>query len=114
MPYGRNMRNARLKDRVLLQRKGVSEADFEPVEHWTTYGEAWAERRDAKGDEVVSNLQTRSQMTTVFRIHYRQDVKPSHRLIFRERVFDIKAVTTRDARERWLLLTCTEYFSDGD
>ena len=108
------MRNSRLKDRVELQRKGVGTIDFEPVENWAKYATVWAERRDAKGDEVVGSLQTRSQMTTVFRIHYRPDVTPAHRLIFRGRIFDIKAVTTRDERERWLLLTCTEHFSDGD
>ena len=108
------MKNARLRDRIKLQRKGTSLVDFETVEHWSTYADAWAERRDPKGDEVVSNLQTRSDMTVTFRIHYRDDVRPADRLLFRDRVFDIRAARCPDPRERWLLLTCTEHYSNGD
>lgn len=108
------MKNARLRDRVKLQRKGTSTVDFEPIEHWTTYADIWAERRDPKGDEVVSNLQTRSEMTMTFRIHYDPRVRPEDRLLFRDRVFDIRAVRSPEERDRWMLLTCTEHFSRGD
>lgn len=107
------MANTRLKHRIELQRKRAGVKDFEPSHNWTKYGDAWADRIDSKGDDVVGALQTRSEMTTVFRTHWRPDVKVSDRVIFRERVFDIKAATSRDDRERWLMLHCTEHFSDG-
>lgn len=104
----------RLTKRVELQRNSPAIVDHEEVDRWQTYAEAWAKKLDPKGDEVVSALQTRTVMTVVFRIYSRPDVTPKHRVLFEGRKFDIKAVTERDDRGRWMLLHCEETPTDGD
>ena len=108
------MRNARLKHRLEIQSRVPTGSSFEPSTTWQDFAIIWAEKRDPKGDEVASGLQLNSVMTVIFRTHYRSDITPQHRVVFGSRVFDIKAATSPDMRNQWLLLHCVEHQSDGD
>ena len=108
------MKNLRLRDRIELQQRDAVISGYEPSNNWTTYATVWSDKRDPKGTEVSSGLQSNSVMTVVFAIYYNADVTPQHRVKWGSRVFDIQAVTNPDDRGRWLLLHCTEHQSDGD
>ena len=108
------MRTARLRHLLEIQRRAPAGAGFEPSNTWESHTSLWAEKRDPRGREISAGLQTNSVMSVVFRTHYRDDVNSSHRVVFGERIFDIKAATNPDGRGQWLLLHCVEHQSVGD
>ncbi len=108
------MRNARLRHRLEIQRRVPAGSSFEPANTWQPFAVVWAEKRDPRGKEISTGLQTNSIMTVIFRTHYRDDVNAEHRAVLGSRVFDIKAATNPDERAQWLLLHCVEHQSKGD
>lgn len=108
------MKPTRLRHRIELQRNEPPAQGYDRADNWVTYATGDAEKFDPKGDQVVSALQTRSVMTVTFKINYIPAVEPKHRVLSAGRRFDIKAVSDRDGRRRWLYLHCVEHVSDGD
>lgn len=108
------MRAGALRHVVELQRRTTSVTDHERSDAWSTFAKVRAEKRDPKGSEVVAAVQTQSEMTVEFRIRYREDVTPRDRLVWRGRVFGIRAVANTDHKFRTLSLHCIERVSDGD
>ena len=108
------MRAGSLRHVVELQRNSPTVVDHERTDNWSTYAVTRAEKLEPKGDEVQSALQTDAVMKVSFRIRYRQDVKPTDRLLFDGRIFDIRLPSNPDGRGISLILHCTEHSSDGD
>jgi len=111
------MNRARLRYYLELQRNAPGLAGHERADNWSTFACVWSERRDPKGDEIVSALQTRSMATVTFRIHWRDDVTLRDRVMFGTREFGIKSITVLDEhgrRDRWLLLHCVEAEFNGN
>lgn len=108
------MRAGALRHVVELQRNSPTNVDHERIDNWSTYATVRAEKLEPKGDEVQAALQTDAVMRVSFRLRHREDVKPTDRLLFDGRVFDIRLPSNPDGRQKALLLHCTEHHSDGD
>jgi len=90
------MRAGKLDQRVVIQRQdeGADEVG-QRVLAWTTFDEVWANVNLQNGKGSVTSGREVSVLTGSIRIRVRSDVIPEMRVLWRDHVFDIKAVIPR-------------------
>jgi len=103
----------KLRQRVTLQYSTIARSvSGEEVQTWTDQATVWAaiETMSARWREYMSSQypQEVSEDARVVRIRWRADVKPTWRVKFKNRYFDIKAVLNSGELNEELLLMCTE------
>lgn len=88
------MRAGALDRRVSIQTRTLSRNDYgEQIETWTELAEVWAEKFDLRGREFFAARQTMADVTTQFRMRYRNDVTVTCRLVCEGVTYDIKQVS---------------------
>ena len=100
-----------LDKRVTIQAKTVTfNAYNEPIETWSELATVWAEAitKDSKGREFTAAQKLFAEVSIVFRIRYRADVTPVHRVVYAGRTFGILAVEDAALTHESMLLTCRE------
>lgn len=107
------MRGGLIRRRLTIQRASSTANSLgEPVQSWTTLYSAWgsvdavsAQERFASGSQ-----QELATVTHRIRLRYRDDkvIKPTDRVSFDSKVFDIESAVDPDGRRRELLLLCRE------
>ena len=100
-----------LRRRVTVQSKSVTANGYnEAIEAWSDLATVWAQAitSGSKGREFVAAQKLYAETTIVFRIWYRADVTPLHRVVEAGRVYGILAVEDEGLRHESLLLTCKE------
>ena len=70
----------------------VQDAAGEPIKTWTDLITVDASKRDITGRERFTARQELAQETTVFRIRYRTDVNPTHRIVYDSKTYDIEGL----------------------
>lgn len=105
-------RIGRLRHRVLLQRQ-TPELDSLGRQtrgdaKWITTDTVWAEVRELSGKQAELAKQQVADASHAVTIRYRAGVDHTMRLLFRDRVLEIKAVLDADSDHRQLLLLCGE------
>jgi SPP1 family predicted phage head-tail adaptor len=79
--------------RITLQRREVvQDAYGQEVETWKDLATTWAERRNMRGNERWVAQQVNAKIECKYFIPYMDGLTPLHRLIDRDRVYDIVAV----------------------
>lgn len=75
-----------------------------PTVTYTTLATVWAEKQDKGGREFMAAQQVNAEVTTQFRIRYRSDVTPEHRVTCDGLDFDILYVNEVGRRDGLLLM----------
>lgn len=105
-------RIGRLRHRVTLQQQttaydSLGRQSRQPT-GWTNVAGLWAEVRELSGREAEKAKQIVADASHAVTIRFRPGVNSQQRLLFRGRVFQIKAVLDDDSTQRELLLLCGE------
>ena len=92
------------------ERTSVQDETGEERFGWNLVAERRAEVVAFPGSEIWSSKERSARVPTVFRMRFPKTVviKPQMRVVFKQRVFDIKSAVDEDGRETNLLLTCDE------
>jgi len=81
-----------LRHRITFQRRPDPEATNDkgfPLTAWTDAAKAWAYREDVSGKEFFGAAAVNMEETTIFTIHYRDDIDTSMRIAYKGRLFEI-------------------------
>jgi SPP1 family predicted phage head-tail adaptor len=101
-----------MRERVRIERE-VRSADagggaivtWTPLDHAPT---AWARIEPLSGRELVQAMRLQARLTHKVTMRWRGDVTAAMRLVWGERVFNIRARLNPDERRRYLELLCEE------
>lgn len=72
----------------------------------------WAAVEPFKGEEYIQLQNTQAELTAKVTIRYLPGIKPAMRVLYGDRVFDIKSVIDPEERHRELQLMCVEKVGD--
>jgi SPP1 family predicted phage head-tail adaptor len=98
-----------LRERVDIQ--AVSEtkdAMGSPVQAWSTVAQVWADVAPMSTSEQWRRQQMQSAAGFKVTVRYRADLTPQHRIVLRNRVFQVRGMTNPDQRKRFLEIACDE------
>jgi SPP1 family predicted phage head-tail adaptor len=94
------MRAGKMDRRIIIQRATVTQDDHgEPIETWATLDTVWAQYLPGGGDERYSGQQVFAETQCRFRIRHRAGIKPTDRVSYEGREYDILAVDPIGRRE---------------
>lgn len=104
------MNPGKLRHRVTLQEfvEQVDEYGTPIGSGWQDVCTVWAAVEPIQGREYILLQNTQSELTTRVRIRYRPGIKPSMRVLYGGRVFDIQSVIDLEERHIELQLMCKE------
>lgn len=99
------MRAGPLDRRIVIKAPvTTSDAMGGPVVTYTTLATVWAEKKDTGGREFMAAQQVNAEVTTQFRIRYRSDVTPEHRVTCDGLDYDILYVNELGRRDGLMLM----------
>jgi SPP1 family predicted phage head-tail adaptor len=108
------MQVGKLRYRIDLQAPPVGQdIDGDPNTEWTSAGTVWAAKEDLTGRELFAAQAVQSEISTRFRIRYRDGIVPSMRIVCDDIIYNIAAVLDRDGTRRELQLMCSSEVNDG-
>jgi SPP1 family predicted phage head-tail adaptor len=100
---------ARMDKRVLLQGPSYSsDGQGGSQETWNDISQVWAQIQPLNGYEKMQAMMIQSPITHKVMMRYRSDVTTALRLLYQDRVFDIKEVINVDEAKAFLQLRCVE------
>jgi SPP1 family predicted phage head-tail adaptor len=98
-----------LNKRITIQSPLEVPGDYgEPTTQWTDVISTFASIRAATSKEVYAAQGYTSQITHLITIRWRPGIRSNQRVIYRDRLFEIQAVTDPDERRAQLNLLCIE------
>lgn len=77
-------------------------------ESWETYATVWAAFAFGGGGQSLQGGRLESRVPVRVTIRTRGDVSPNHRLLFRGRMFAIRAIEDEGPQDLWMTLVCEE------
>jgi len=87
------MQIGRLDRRIVIEKNTpVKDSHADPEPSWSTLATVWAEKVPLRGTERFQSQQTLAQADFRFRIRYRSDVTPKHRIRIGTEIYDIISV----------------------
>lgn len=108
------MRAGLLNRQITIEQRTDAQDSFgQPVPGWTPLATEWAAVEADRGREYFAAAQIQAVAPVRFRIRYRSDVTPRHRVSYAGKLYDIKAVVDAYARERELHLYCDAGLTQG-
>lgn len=110
------MQAGRLRHRVTIKYKATTQnALGEEVILWTELDTVWASVEPLRGREYMDSRQAQADVDTRVRIRYQEGitVRPSQRVYFGDRVFEIVSVIDVWERNREMQLMCREHIEEG-
>ena len=88
---------------IVVQRRATSRARGGAVQTtWADHAPAWARIRQPHGREYFAGPLVEGRVATIFSIRYRDDVRPTDRVVWNGTPYDIHAVLDPDAGRRRL------------
>lgn len=98
-----------LRHRITLQTKSTTQDTYGAEQDvWTDEATVWASVEPLRGQEYFSSKQMQAEETTRIRIRYRSGITPAWRVIFGDRIFNIKSIINPQERNIFLELMCEE------
>ncbi|WAH52079.1 phage head closure protein [Pseudescherichia vulneris] len=110
------MQAGKLNKRILLQRpvKVQSPVTGAVTDDWADVQELWASVVDLSARDLVAAQAGQSEVTTRITIRWREDVTDKHRVIYRNRIYNIHGVLEDDKSGlEYLTLPCSRGVNDG-
>lgn len=105
----RHMASSRLKHRLSLEQEVLSSDGVGGyTKSWEVLAELWAEIRPLGGLEAFFTGRLNAKATHKIRLRYRSGVTTAMRLVFGERVFNIRSVHNIDEKNDMLELLAEE------
>lgn len=99
----------RLKHRITFQQLGQSKDEYgEIVEEWVGIKTVWAEISPVSGQQFFVAKQINSEISHNVYIRYRDDLKPSMRIKFKGRSFEILYIMNVKEENRLMQIYCKE------
>ena len=99
----------RLKHRITFQRLSQSKNEYgELADEWLDIKTVWAEIKPVSGNQFFAAKQINSEISHNVYIRYRTDLKPSMRIKFKERIFEILYLMNVNEGNRLIQLYCKE------
>ena len=81
---------------------------------WKEIASPWVAIEPISGREFLAAAAERAEVTTRITMYYRADVTAAARIVYRGKVYNIKAaLPDPDTGLEWLTLMCTEGSNDG-
>lgn len=104
------MQAGRLRKRVELQSTPITNRNPTGgvVENWTTIVTRWAELIPLRGQERFEAAQMEAQTTIKIRIRYYSQLKPTWRIKYGERIFNITGIANVGERNFAQEIECKE------
>ncbi|WP_118841974.1 phage head closure protein [Haemophilus haemolyticus] len=103
------MNIGKLRHRITLLKQVNDVNDYgASVQTWRTVATVWAEVRPLSGREYFSAQQVQSEVTTQIWLRYIDGIKPSMKVKFANREFEILSVLNTQERDVSLQLMCKE------
>ena len=103
------MNVGKLRHRITIQRQVNDVNDFgAPVTSWKNVATVWADIRPLSGREYFSAQQVQSEVTTQIWLRHLDGIKPTMRVKFGKRIFEILSVLNTQERNISLQLMCKE------
>ncbi len=98
-----------LRHRVILQRRTeVADAGGEVSLGWTDIAELPAGIMPLAGSERVREMRVQPVHNFLIRLRYREDITPADRLLFGQRVLNIRSVRNVNSGNQWTECRCEE------
>jgi len=98
-----------LRNAVTIQRAVTLKNEFgEPEESWTNLYSTQAAFAGIKGREFFGAQQVSDEITIPVVVRYRQQIKPTDRILFGSRIFQVLSVVNVGERDRKVMLNCKE------
>lgn len=85
----------------------------EDLRVYMPYATVWAAFRTLSGGERIASQQVAATLTHEVTIRYRAGVRPDHRIVLGQRVFDVKDVRDVDEAHVEIRMQCTEVVGAG-
>lgn len=103
------MNIGKLRHRITLLKQVNKVNDYgASIQTWRTVATVWAEVRPLSGREYFSAQQVQSEVTTQIWLRYIDGIKPSMKVKFANREFEILSVLNTQERNVSLQLMCKE------
>ena len=103
------MRAGQLNRRVSLQAPMETRNDLnEVVTVYRPYATVWGAVLPLRGREFWLGAQEQQQVTTRIVVRYRDDVSPSHQVVYKDHVYDVMSVIDKESKHVFLELMCKE------
>lgn len=103
------MQIGKLSKRIKIQKFGQSKNEYGEFEElWEDFKEVWAEIKPVSGNQFFAAKQINSEISHNVYIRYRTDLKPSMRIKFKERVFEILYLMNVNEGNRLMQIYCKE------
>lgn len=103
------MRAAKLSKRIEIQKQSSEKDEYgELVPGWIAFKNVWAEVRPVTGKSFFSAQQINSEITHQVIIRYTEGVKPSMRIIYKGREFEILYVMNYNEANEAIQMLCKE------
>jgi SPP1 family predicted phage head-tail adaptor len=98
-----------LNKRVELQHLAENKDDFgEMIRSYAPYAKVWAKIEPLQGRELEHAQQISTETTHRVTIRYKANVASEHRVIYKERIFEIEVPLNPGERNEYLVLMCKE------
>lgn len=108
------MRIGDLRDRVTIQNFIRTPDEYGGyTETWQDIATVWANIKPLRGREFFQAQQIQSEVTHKITIRYTDIVKPTSRIKYNNRIFEIKSIIDVDNRHRFLEIMCIGSGQDG-
>ncbi len=105
MTLSRRGRAGSLRDRVTIQTRALTEdAQNERIDTFSNFVTVWANIQGAVGREFWQAKQLNSEISGIMRMRFLTGIKPTMRVVFGNRIFEIVAVTDPNGRRRELVI----------
>jgi len=111
------MQAGRLRHQVTIKYKETTQNDLgEEVIVWTDLVTVWAGVEPLRGREYMDSRQAQADVDTRIRMRYQEGVtvRPSHRVYFGSRVYEVISVIDPQERNRDLQLMCREHVEESE
>jgi len=98
-----------LRHRIKIQQRSTTQNSFgEVLDNWVDVATVWAKVEGLNGREFFAAYQTNTNITYRVKIRYRSDIKQDMRIVFKDKILNIKAIISPDGVNNELYLMCEE------
>ncbi len=105
------MRAGELRRQITVQRYSETQNDYgEVIKDWFDLFTTRASVRPISGKEIAINHSIVNELTHKIFIRYRANIKPSDRVLFKDRIFNIASVINYDEKDISIELLCREIY----
>ncbi len=107
------MRIGRLRHRITIQEyKLIGRDEYNsPIMGWGDFATVWASVEPISGQEYWASSQVQAEVTHRIRVRYLSGVRPTMRVQFKERTFEVESIINWQERNIDLQLMCKEKVS---